>query len=260
MGKADLDVAIVRDNLAYMIERFSALPRPALPDSGYCDEMANASISYRRCGIARLLTAADRDGFLDDLRRSAELRCDLLALARGKERDEDFARYISATRHRLGPFLDAVASGQLGLARAIALASDAPYDVRYEYEDDYCYAQVLFEAVKSGFAASPAIAPHMIRFDSVIDGEPTPRFQACRGLLAGDEVAFGDALQALIAAHAEEYREKGRGILADPEDHATERFILVEGLALKVIATRMNIPVSAEDRYMPREAFVELVP
>jgi hypothetical protein len=252
MGKADLDVAVVRENLAYMIERFSALPRPALADAVYCDEMANASILYRRSGIARLLTAADRDGFLDDLRRSAEVRCDLLTLARGKERDEAIARYISATRHRLGPFLDAVTGAKLGLARAIALASDAPYDARYEYEDDYCYAQVLFELIKSGFAGSPAIAPHMIRFESVIAGEPTPRFQACQALLAGDEAGFGGALEALIAAHTEDYREKGRGILADPEDHATERFILIEGLALKVIATRMNIPVSAEDRYIDR--------
>lgn len=256
MGTADLDVAIVRENLLFLIERFYSLARPAAPDPDYCDEMSSASIMHRRSGIACVLTEMDRDGFVDQLRRSGELRCDLLTWLRGRERDDLFARYVCSTRHRLGPFLDAVTAGDLGLARAIAAVSDAPHDPRYQYDDDHWYAQVLFELLKADFGTSAPALQHLARFQAVVEGQETPRFQACQALLTGNQALFGEALRGLTAEHEAEFREKGEAIIADPDEYATERFILVEGLALKMLARRMNIAVADEDRYMPREAFV----
>jgi hypothetical protein len=215
---------------------------------------------HRQEAIARMLLEADRTGFVSHLRRSAELRLEFLFWTYGRERDTDYARLITATRCRQGPFWDALATGDVDLARRVAVASVAPFDERYEYEDDHDYGQLFFDLVTSGFQPSARLPAIVSRIETIVDGQPSARLDVCKALLGRDQGALADALQKLVAEHVELFRAKGEGLLADPDEFATERFISIEGLGIKVAATQMGIAVADEDRLMPREALMTVAP
>jgi hypothetical protein len=254
------DLETVRDDLEFLIERFARLRRPEKPDFASCDELASQSIVHRRYGIVRLLTELDGEAFFEQLRRSAERRLELLQWTRGLERQDDLARFISGTAHRLNPFADALAAGDLELGAKLAAASQAPFDARHEYEDDHHYFQLLAALVSAKLAPDAAVTDHLARFEAALEGEPSCRLDACRALLSGSAPDLEAALEAMIAEHEARFRKKREGILADPQEYATERFVLVEGLALKVLAARMGLPVPEESRFMPRQAYVLAAP
>lgn len=252
MSKADIDLKIIRENLEYQISIFDQAPRPPTFDVAYSLALAETSVRLRQMAIAQILMEADRPGFIDNLRRSAELRIELLFRTTGHQADAPLVRHIAGTRFRLGPFLDGLASGDLELGKRIAVASVAPFDKRYEYEDDHVYGQILFDCVTSG--AAPA--PLMQRFQEILEGQPSARLEVCRAILGRDAEALDGALASLADEHAALFAEKGEGIVADPDEFATERHVSVEGLAIKVLAKTMGLAVADEHRFMPRQAFV----
>lgn len=250
MARHSSHLATLGENLGYMIDRFVSMPRPAEPEANYCSEMASACRWHRQAGIVSLLRKKNVAAFRDDLRQAALLHLDLLDWLRGRERDPDLSRYLnSGDPARL---FDALAAGDMETAKAIAVASQAPYDSRYEYEDDYCYAHFLYQLVIHDLRVDEVWAkPLLQQISEIVGDEAAPRLELCVALQTRDKDAFAAALEMLIQENEALFAEKGRGIVADPDAFDTERLVFVEGFALKTLAMRMGIAVANEDRLTP---------
>jgi hypothetical protein len=247
-----IDLHATRENLEFMLESFRSLPRPRTPNADDCEACLLAGRRYRQHAIALLLTEADGERFFAGLLRAAELRRDLLAAIASSPKE--FAEY----RHVGGGtgFFDALAAGNPSTAGEIARVSTSEWQPDYEYEDDYWYAKALHEFVLQDLAPDARVAEIMESLRRAAEGKMTPQLRLCGALLAGDTEGFRTALLDRVREHQETFARKGEGIIADPDEFATERHVFVEGLALKLLARTRGILVDDEDPLMPREAWI----
>ncbi len=116
-----------------------ALEDPAYP----IDETGALSVELpaklQALGIILLLTNADSDGFYFNLIRGGRAR--LAYLNRALDLNAAGGHHFASGRY--GPLLGAIAAGDFDLARALAAAAPREWREGHEYEDDYCYAQLL---------------------------------------------------------------------------------------------------------------------
>ncbi len=250
------DLSTISDDLAFSVEEFKRLPEPDEVDGVYAAAMQATWRALRRRGIARLLADADQAGFFASLEEAASLRRHLLLWAAGRQSEPELAGPCRASD--LGPFFDALAARRLDLAVTIARASEAPMNRRYEYEEDYRYAQFLFAMVQGADASNlGAVLGELAR---ATEGEETGRYLTCKALMISDNDAFEAALARLVEEHEEHYGKLQDGIIADPEGFATERYVMVEGLGLKVLARERGLVPAPEHRFMPANAFLREEP
>jgi hypothetical protein len=200
----------------------------------------------RAAAIIVLLTKADSDAFCHNLIRSG--RCREIYLRRLN------AAGITDDHHqgsgRFNAFLDAIAADDFALARSIADLSPTTWHQGHEYEDDFCYAQILSGLIARSRDAQ-ALEALLKRFEAVLNGEPEPRLDIVRAIAANDHAGFEIAFESLLARHADQIeQDKARHKLEDAEVIA-ERQILVEGVALLRIAERLGFPLQAEYRFCP---------
>lgn len=65
-----------------------------------------------------------------------------------------------------------------------------------------------------------------------------------------------DEFEVALTRLVEEYDRLRDGITMDPENLATERYVMVEGLGLKVLAAKRGLLPAPEHRFMPANAFL----
>lgn len=241
-----IDLETVRENLEFGLEEFRRLPRPSPPEAEWAEASLMAWRRARRLGIAVLLVDADTQGCKKHLIDAARIRRDLLAST------ATAPAHFAAHRHcgDLAGFVDALAAGDAELASKIAALSTAPWHPDHEYEDDYWFARILhsFVVQDQSQVPDPVLFDHLVQ---AAENEPTGQVLVAHALRDRDPDGFGAGLAARAAEHCALFDRKAAGVVADPEEMATERHVFVEGIGLRFLASRLGISVAPERPMMP---------
>jgi hypothetical protein len=222
------------------------------------DELGDLSLEVSRklrtLAIVTLLVKAETDFFYHDLIRSGLARETYLRRVDDAGRLDDYHRVSG----RYDPLLDAVAAGDIALARRVAALSPVEFAAGREYEDDFCWAQLLHRLCDPA-VTNDDLVPIMTRFDAWLDGRPSTRLAVARSLGARDQAGFDDAFEALLAERDVAIEEdKARGRLEEPHVVAA-RHVYVEGLALLRLAGMRGLVTAAEYRSCPALARLPMV-
>lgn len=222
------------------------LANPSYPVAQLGGLTQDLTRKLRALAILGLVAAADGDCFHHNLIRSGRVRRLYLERMRlfGQTQDHQFCS------GRYEPLLDAIAAGDWNLARQIVELSPAEFREGHEYEDDYCFAQIV-----SCWSVDPPreqeVPEFLGRFAAYAEGRPNPRLTLCRALQGGEQAAFDEALAgSLDARDLEIEAAKTRGQLEEPHIVALRR-VSVEALAMLRLAERRGLRTESEYRYCP---------
>lgn len=210
------------------------------------DLSLEVSYKLRTLAILALLSNASTDGFVHSCTRAARTR--RLYLRRLADAG------IERAHHRVSgcyePLLDAIAAGDMRLAGEIEELSPPDFRPPDEYEDDYCYAQILQRLCREPVPEAD-LQPLIDRLDRYLDGDNNPRLPICRALAERDAEAFASAFADFLSAVEEKIqRNIARGQLEDVHVLA-HRSVSVEGLAILRLADRRGITTEEEYLFCP---------
>lgn len=224
-----------------------ALKNPSYPISQLGALTIELSEKFRALAIMQLLLEGNSDLFLHNLIRSGRAR--ELYLQRLAAEGGSFQHHQASGRYR--PLLSVIAAGDIERARRIAALSPADYKPGHEYEDDYCYAQLLAHMVTDGAAEDARSGALFEQFEAWLEGASNVRLDLCRALLQRDQRAFDDAFAGLLIDHELSIEaERARGQHEDDLVRA-ERLVLIEGLAMLRLAQRQGLRTADDYRYCP---------
>jgi hypothetical protein len=205
-----------------------------------------ASHKLRSLAIMALVSKGDRTLFGQNLTRSGRVRLSYLDRLHREGIHDDF----HSASGRIAGLLDALAASDLDLGRQIVGVSRGSLLSGAEYEDDFCYAQLIHRLVSEA-SDGVRVEPCIEQFEKVLDGEPSARLDVCRALLKGDQAAFDESFDGLILEReAKIADDKERCQLEEPEVMA-ERLIYIEGLAILRLATLHGLETQFEYRFCP---------
>ena len=227
-------------NPAYPLKQFGRL----------CGEVSD---KFRALAIVQLLTEGKTDSFLHNLMRSGRTRETYLLRMQAAGVSDDHHQVSG----RFRPLLDAIAADDLERARRIAQLVPSQFRPGHEYEDDYCYAQLIQRLLADEVPVDECEAL-MERFAAWLDGQPSARLDVCRALVAADQAAFDEAFEALLVAHEqaiEADRERGKH---EDDSVIAERQVSVEALAILRLAGRRGLVTADDYRYCPSLARVPM--
>ena len=205
------------------------------------------SQQYRALGISLLLREANVDLFFHWLIQSALTRRYFL------ERCQTEGNLASPYRRAslVGPFFDAVTATQWKLARKIATLSADTHLPGEEYEDDFAYARFLHLLTDFEAPDTTGLEGALDQFDRALDGGMSVRLDLCRALLDKDQDAFDASFDGLLVDHELRMKKQQKSILARDATFEPNRQVMVEGLALLQIATRLGLQTQSEYRFCP---------
>jgi hypothetical protein len=235
------------DPLAYDAAFWMAgINNPAYPLDQLGTLSLEVSEKLRTMAIIVLLTKGDSDTFYHDLIRSGVCREVYLRRCQAEGLLEDHHRASG----RYEPLLDALAAGDFALAQKIAALSPTDWMSGHEYEDDYCWAQIL-HAFVLGRPQAGGLPDLIARLDVVLDGAPSSKLVVARALEQGNEEDFDAAFDTLL-------RERERRIEADiargqfeKPKVVAERQVFIEGLALLRLAETKGLHLQPEYLFCP---------
>lgn len=234
-----------REPLAYELAfAMEAIDDPRCPFEQFSKLCVEATAKFRALAIIGLLATGDHELFCHNLICSGRVRQSYLQRARksGATNDHHFAS------GRFEPMLDALAAGDGGLARMIFASSPAEWRTDQEYEDDYCYAQIIGRLIAG---ADGDFNPFVERLAAFAAGETVPRLDVSRALIERSEADFAVAFADLVEArHLQIERDRERGQLEDAVVLAN-RQIYVEGLALLRLAGALSLATEPEYMFCP---------
>jgi len=242
-------MAVVVENMTFFISRIEAVRQPSHASTDQAGSLEKLSEYYRTRAIAGLLARLDRTAFQEDLTHSARARLQQLKQPAGAVP----GYYQRASR--LEPFFDALAAGQDELAEEIARLSPAQYLEGEEFEEEFCYARVLFALIamapvpQSG--EGDLLEPPLSALETVLDGNLPRRLALCTALAERDATAFHVALVDVIEERDLSFQKRRLTLISDMERNATEEAVFVEGLAFLRLAARIGITSPESYRFMP---------
>jgi hypothetical protein len=242
------------ESIAYDIGFWlTAFQNPDYPVRQLGEISEQVTAKTRAAAIIVLLTKGDTDAFYHNLMRSARARAAYLRRLRDEGIDGDHHQGSG----RFEPFLDAVAAADFRTAREIAALSPRQWLQGHEYEDDFCFAQILHELITVP-TDTARLAEFFTRFERVLDGQPEARLDVTRALAARDQAEFDQAFERLIAQRTRQIEhDQARQRIEEPVMIA-ERSIFIEGLALLQIATRLGLVTQDDYAYCPSIARVPM--
>lgn len=205
----------------------------------------NISLCFRASGICDLLIDSDTDEFFHSLIRSAQTRKYYLDRCHAEGDLTDF--YATASRN--GPFLDAIAANQFGLAQEIARLSPTTWREHDEYEEDFAYAHFLYSIVLSSQDNSDNVSQLQTilnQFETVLGGDASPRLNICKSFQSRDQQMFNEAFNELLQSRKKEIAEDRKTNLAEEVTFEPEACVFIEGLALLKIAEKLDLNTEAE--------------
>jgi hypothetical protein len=211
------------------------------------------SEKLRSLAILTLVAQGESDLFYHNLIRSGRVRSAYVdgVHTAGELDDHHFCS------GRYEALLDVVAANELPLARHIIERSPREFRQDHEYEDDYCYAQILSRWIVEP-PRDEEVPPLLERFAAYTEGQPNTRLSLCRALWARNQAAFDEAFADLLHGRDLEIEAaKARGQLEEPQVIAQRR-VFVEGLAILRIAERRDLHTEREYRYCPSSARVPM--
>lgn len=204
------------------------------------------SRKLRGLAIITLLTTGDCDKFCHNLIRSGRVREHFLTRMRQVPGQAD--HHLASGR--VDPLLDALAAGDVDLAHRIAWISPRTWEPQREYEDDFCYAQILHRLIH-GVQSPTVYQPFIDQFDKALKGRHSERLEVVKALVQRDQAAFEQAFDALLDARRKEILAAiKRAQIEDPVVLA-ERQVYVEGLALLRLAERQGLQTLPDYLYCP---------
>lgn len=220
---------------------------PQIPSQHLGGLSHKLSQQYRALGISLLLREANVDAFFHWLIQSALARRYFL------ERCQAEGNLASPYRRAslVGPFLDAVTAAQWKLARTISALSAGAHLPGEEYEDDFAYARFLHLLIDFNAPDRTGLTGALDQFERALEGGLDVRLDVCRALLDGDPDAFDTAFDGLLIEHELRMKKQQKSILARDATFEPNRQVLVEGLALLQIATRLGLRTQPEYRFCP---------
>lgn len=215
------------------------------------EELENFSNYFQGLAITHLLRSADLEQFKLYLVRSGYARRYFLQRSARDGNTDDPRLALGRTE----AFLDAVAAGQLALARQIALLSGDTWRRDWEYEDDFCYFLFLHK-IASGLdrVEEPRLGAILARFETALEGAKSFRLNVCRAILERDAEAFQTALFDLLEQRREELLDlRERMQQVEPASCVcwARSFVSVEGLALMRLAELAGVPPVERDTELP---------
>ena len=203
----------------------------------------------RALAIIALLTKGDSEKFLHNLLRSGRVR--ETYLVRIKQTNPVHEHHLASGR--FDGLLDAIASSDMELAQRIAWLSPRTWEAQREYEDDFCYAQILHRLVH-GVEAVSVYLPFLERFETVLNGQNCARLNVVRALVERSQTDFDDSFDALLQERQDEIAANiARCQLEEPQIVA-ERQVFIEGLALLRLAGIVGLTTQTEYLYCPSNA------
>jgi hypothetical protein len=225
------------------------LLEPPADVEGWQAQCRDLTPKLRALATVVLLARADVERFRSNLRTSAEIRRDYLRAAGPGATARTAGREIAAGRYE--PLLDALAAGALDVAREIAHLSPRRWMPDCEYEEDFWYAACLHALIEPAVATELPVAASLAQFERCLSGEESPRHAACSALQSRDAAAFTSAMEAFLAEHGRQVRERIEEGELDEVDVVTQRRLSVEGLGLLALAGQCGLPVEREYLYCP---------
>lgn len=208
-------------------------------------------IYYRVFAICQLADEGDAERLFQWLIHSALLRRHYLRTVGARPDAEP--RYRRASF--VDPLQDALCARQWKLAGQIGALQAPDWLERCEYEDDYCYGELLRQAAEHFPDDGKGV---LRRWKKALQGGDDPRLSVAAAYLAKDAAAFEEALRSLVV-----HNERKAAELADPttgsvlsSDYpfAPNRWVSIEGLAWLALAERDGLSVDYEVERCPRVA------
>lgn len=241
-----MDLGLINSNLMDLIGLRRAELRKGKVEP---KQVLELSRMYRHLGCGLLLLEGDADSFFSNLHRAADL---YLQLLERKTRKRDLDPYYMA-RGRAEPLLDALATGNVDLARRIDALARTDFREGMEYEEDFWFFTLL-PKLASSRTTPPELPAGLEQLKESLRGIRYPRYDALRALSEGDTKSFDKALKALVAAWSGETRRKNRTELGNPYSLATEGRVFVEGIALIRVARARGLQPRTTHRLIPEAA------
>lgn len=237
-------------NIAFWMQ---GLTNPAYPVEQLGKLSLELSDKLRALAILTLLVKGESDFFYHNLIRSGIARETYLQRLKDEGIDDDHHQASG----RYEPLLDAIASGDLALARRIVDLSPTEWRKGHEYEDDYCYAQILHRFIQET-PREQEIPPLFQQFEACLEGQQSARLDVCRALVQRDQNAFDEAFVLLLDEQESKIAaDKARGQEDDPVVVA-KRQVFVEGLAILRLAESRGLTTHLEYRYCPSLARIPM--
>ena len=243
-----------KEPLAYEIAFFlQGLSNPKYPIDKIGQLTIELTEKFRVLAIIILLTKGNNNVFYHNLIRSSKTREAYLLKLRNSTLQNDH-HYASG---RYEPLVDAIAANDFQLAKSIAALSPKDWKVGHEYEDDYCYAQILHRLIQD-IVPENEISEYIDQFKNYLEGEPNARLEVCESLLKRDQHDFDDAFESLILERELKIsKDKERGQIENPLVMA-QRQIFVEGLAILRLAEKRGLQTEREYQYCPSLARIPM--
>jgi hypothetical protein len=214
---------------------------------GLGDLSLEVSNKLRTLAILAILAEASTDGFVHSCTRAGRAR--KLYLERLKNDGIDRDHHLVSGCYE--PLLDAIAAGDMALVHEIDELSPTDFRSPDEYEDDYCYAQILYRLCRDP-APEAEFEPLLKQFEAYLDGDDNPRLLVCRALVERDEASFAQAFEDFLMNLSQVIKEKIDGGTQVEDVHTiAQRHISIEGLALLRIANQRGIRTESDYLYCP---------
>jgi Immunity protein 49 len=225
-----------------------------LEDDGFkIEELGQVSVELceklRALAIIALLSEGDSDKFLHNLIRSGRVRETFLS--RLKQAHYQSEHHLASGRFE--GLLDSIASGDIELAQRIAWLSPRTWEAQREYEDDFCYAQILHRLVH-GVQAASVYQPFIDRFEEVLNGQASARLDVVRALVARSQVDFDKTFETLLQERQDEIAANIARYQFEEPPIVAERQVFIEGLALLRLAGIVGLTTQTEYLYCPSNA------
>jgi hypothetical protein len=228
---------------AFFVQSFED-PSLAIAEMG--ELSLTISRKLRSLAIMALVSKGDEVLFGQNLTRSGRVR---LAYLRRLRREAVKNDHHSASA-RIDGLMDALAASDLALAREIVTSSRTSLLEGAEYEDDFCYAQLIHGLVSPEMPGADKDTL-LEQYERVLDGQPSARLDVSRALWSREQGAFDEAFDSLI--HEQEAKiaaDKARFQLEEPEV-MSQRQIFVEGLAILRLATLHGLETEPDYLFCP---------
>lgn len=204
------------------------------------------SRKLRALAIITLLTSGDSDKFCHNLIRSGRVREHFLTRMRQAPGQVD--HHLASGR--VEPLLDAVAAGDMELAYRIAWISPRAWEPQREYEEDFCYAQILHRLIHG--VQSPAVyQPFLDQFNAALKGRLDARLPVVSALVQRSQADFDAAFDDLIDARRKAILAAIRRAQIEDPPVLAERQVFIEGLALLRLAERQGLQTQPDYLYCP---------
>lgn len=232
--------------LAYEIAFWSqALENVDYPNDQLGGVALEVSERFRTLAILLLLTG-DATAFCFNLSRSGQARAAYLRRMQQSGIVDDHHQGAG----RYPPLVDAISAGDFETALTIADLSPREFLQGHEYEDDYCFGQMLHILV-SRTEDTESFISITDRFEKYLGDDADARLGLCIALYNQDQKQFDESFDEFLNERSERIEsDKARGQIESSTVVAI-RTVYVDGLAVLRLADRANIRTQAEYLYCP---------